>query len=40
METLLAGQGFLEAKCEPLTGGIVSLYTAQKAVDEAPTAAP
>lgn len=25
---LLSGAGFTEAKCEPLTGGIVSLYTA------------
>jgi demethylmenaquinone methyltransferase / 2-methoxy-6-polyprenyl-1,4-benzoquinol methylase len=26
---ILAGSGFCEGKCEPLTGGIVSIYTAK-----------
>jgi demethylmenaquinone methyltransferase/2-methoxy-6-polyprenyl-1,4-benzoquinol methylase len=30
MEALLNEQGYRGAKCDPLTGGIVSLYTAQK----------
>jgi demethylmenaquinone methyltransferase/2-methoxy-6-polyprenyl-1,4-benzoquinol methylase len=30
MEALLEEQGYSMARCEPLTGGIVSLYTAEK----------
>lgn len=30
MNALIAAAGFSEARCEPLTGGIVSLYTARR----------
>ncbi len=31
MNVLIESAGFADAKCEPLTGGVVSLYTAQRA---------
>lgn len=30
MNSLIESAGFADAKCEPLTGGVVSLYTAQR----------
>lgn len=30
MNTMIEAEGFADAKCEPLTGGIVSLYTATR----------
>ncbi len=30
MNAMVEAAGFSEAKCEPLTGGVVSLYTARR----------
>jgi demethylmenaquinone methyltransferase/2-methoxy-6-polyprenyl-1,4-benzoquinol methylase len=30
MTTMIEAAGFAEAKCEPLTGGVVSLYSARR----------